>query len=116
MAKKTTSIITPPEAESPEAKRPGHKLRAWAALPTVKAHVGGVSTASIYRMVQDGRLPKPYYLTDDNPRWDLYEIDALLVQRQASPKAKAAALAGQKGKPKGRPRKDQAQPQTGEAA
>jgi predicted DNA-binding transcriptional regulator AlpA len=113
MAKKT---VTPLEAESPEAKRPGHKLRAWAALPTVKAHLGNPSTASIYRMVQDGRLPQPYYLSSDQPRWDLYEIDALLLQRQAAPKAKAAALAGQKGKPKGRQRRDQVQPEGERAA
>lgn len=114
MAKKT---ITPPEAESPEAKHSGHKLRAWGGLPTLKAHLGNPSTASIYRMVADGRLPQPYYLTDDQPRWDLFEVDALLLQRQAAPKAKAAALAGQKGKPKGRPRNaPQDQAQEGEAA
>lgn len=38
-----------------------------------------ISRTTLYRMVQDGRMPKPVYLGKGYPRWPKSSIDALLV-------------------------------------
>ena len=38
----------------------------------------GCSTRQIELMVADGRLPKPFYIGDNSPRWRKSDIDAWL--------------------------------------
>ena len=38
----------------------------------------GCSTRQIELMVNDGRLPRPFYLGDSSPRWRQSDIDAWL--------------------------------------
>lgn len=47
-------------------------------LPELKALLGGVSTASVYRWVKRGLLPKPQRIGVRGVGWRLSEIEKLI--------------------------------------
>ena len=43
-----------------------------------------VHSTSVYRMVRDGRIPKPHHLGPGVSRWDKLELDAALQNNGAT--------------------------------
>lgn len=49
-----------------------------------------LNVASVWRGVQNGTLPQPYYVTPRAARWRQSELEAALAQRRMAPSEAAA--------------------------
>lgn len=50
---------------------------AWLSPKSVAKHLD-IGVTSVYRLVDEGRLPAPHYITPSMPRWHEAEIDGFI--------------------------------------
>lgn len=50
----------------------------------------GLHVASIWRLVQSGNLPAPFYVAPRAARWDARELEVWLAERRMTPRQAAA--------------------------
>ena len=69
---------------SPVRSVPAIPIEGFARLPTVRAALGNISTATVYRMVKRGQLPPPHKLTPHISAWCVVELRACIERLNAA--------------------------------